>query len=202
MLAIQPVSVSSNYKNPAFKQSWTKQDVEDEIGFIRGQVNEINEFIDDNVVPEKIKKPFKFFRVIANAAIDGLAVFGSAIMLSAFVKKSYGRIVSSKVVTNKINPMMKKGSQAINENLDKAIDKLTKTDLYKKIIKTKIGKEIIGDTTVLTVKAENATKKINIDGNKITQYGAGVLGVGAGITGAYEATIEPEEQYSEYEEVV
>ncbi|MBP3820898.1 hypothetical protein J6G99_04555 [bacterium] len=202
MLAIQPVSVSSNYKNPAFKQSWTKQDVEDEIGFIRGQVNEINEFIDDNVVPEKIKKPFKFFRVIANAAIDGLAVFGSAIMLSAFVKKSYGRIVSSKVVTNKINPMMKKGSQAINENLDKAIDKLTKTDLYKKIIKTKIGKEIIGDTAVLTVKAENATKKINIDGNKITQYGAGVLGVGAGITGAYEATIEPEEQYSEYEEVV
>ena len=202
MLAIQPVSVNRNYQSSSFKGSWDKQDVDNEIGFIEGQVSEMNELINDQYVPNSVKKPFKFFRVIANAAIDGLAVFGSAIMLGNFLKKSYGRISSTGFISNKVKPLAKDVIKELKLGVKDGLNALKETERYERFVKTDYGAKSVDKL----VKLKNYISNLKINTKKIGNGVAATLGVGAGITGAYEATMEKPVQNNEnydveYEEV-
>lgn len=205
MLGISPITYNSKSHTPSF--GYNKKDVDNDINFYKEQVEELDEFINENYIPDKMKKPFKFFRTIANGAIDGLAVFGSTLMLASFVKKSGAKLNSNKFVKNaveKTKPLAKKVPEAVSfvkEKISTLFDKLLKSSVYQKFADTKLGRRIIADTSVLTVKGEDAMstakKSIdkaiepikNINSDKAVKGTATVLGIGSGITGAYETTM-------------
>lgn len=198
MLGISPVSYNNHSKSLSF--GYNKKDVDNDISFYKEQVAELDQFLNENYIPDKMKKPFKFFRTIANGAIDGLAVFGSTLMLASFVKKSGAKINSNKYYTKAVEhtkPLMEKLPKAltyIGEKISAGFDALVKTDLYKKFAGTKLGKRLIVDASVLAVKSEDAVAKAmkpvkNINTDKAVKGTATVLGIGSGVTGAYETSM-------------
>ena len=213
MLGISPVSYNSHSKAPSF--GYNKQDVDKDINFYKEQVEELDQFINENYIPDKMKKPFKFFRTIANGAIDGLAVFGSTLMLAGFIKKSGAKIgankyfkqtvTGSKSVMNKIADGFKFVGGKIAEGLNKGFDAIVGSSLYEKVANTKLGRKIKGDAAFLiakgldmkdagVLKSQEIMKKVaepikNINTDKAVKGTATVLGIGSGITGAYETTI-------------
>ena len=226
MLGISPVSYNSHSKAPSF--GYNKQDVDKDISFYKEQVEELDQFINENYIPDKMKKPFKFFRTIANGAIDGLAVFGSTLMLAGFIKKSGAKIGANKYynsATNIVKSLAEKapkGLKYVGEKIVQGFDKLLKSPIYEKFASSKWGKRLIVDASILAVKGEDAIKvamkpvkklqepiqnKIinpikNINSDKAVKGTATVLGIGSGITGAYETTIRDdaknEEENSNY----
>lgn len=204
MLGIAPISLNNPVKvSPSFK-GHTKDSIQDDIDFYKEQVEEIDQFLQEDYVPEKVKKPLKFFRMIANGAIDGLAVFGSTMMLSGFVRKSGARISSNtqvKKVQKFIQPaldLIPKGYTNLKGALLKGLDRLVKTDAYQKFLSTKIGKRIMTNVAILAVKSEDLATKLTkpikeINADKVTKGTAAFLGIGSGVTGAYETTLDDKE---------
>ena len=207
MLAIQPISVSNSSTaktvRPSFK-GWDKESADAEKDFFEQQRQELDNLINDDNIPDKIKKPFKFFRVIANGAIEGLAVFGSVMMLAGLLKQTK----SSKVaegLADTIKPMGKKVAQGA-----KSITKVV-SDLIQKAAKTKQGEQVINTykkyagtmkakrKLVVLRKYYRSAKAVlnkilkpvkNITADKITKGTAAGLGIGSGLTGAYEASMK------------
>jgi hypothetical protein len=218
MLGISPVSYNNHSKAPSF--GYSKQDVDNDINFYKEQVEELDQFINENYIPDKMKKPFKFFRTIANGAIDGLAVFGSTLMLAGFIKKSGAKIGANKYYNSAVNiaksaiEKAPKGLKFIGEKIVKGFDKLLKSPIYEKFASSKWGKRLIVDASILAVKGEDAIKvamkpvkklqepiqnKIikpikNIDSDKAVKGTATVLGIGSGVTGAYETSMRNDEK--------
>lgn len=217
MLAIQPISVSNvsvSKTRPTFKGNWDKDSLDNERSFYERQRDELDNLINDDHIPEKIKKPFKFFRVLANGAIDGIAVFGSVMMLAGFLKKgSNSKIVNS--ITEAIKPMGGKVTNAAAGVMEYA------TNLLKKVSQTKLGKKAVnlvnkfaksykGKRVLVRLrkvlryvasKLNQVLKPIkNLTGDKITKGAAAGLGIGSGLSGAYEASMEGQDM-SALEEV-
>ena len=208
MLAIQPISISNSRSasssRPAFKGGWDKDSLDNERSFYERQREELDTLINDDHIPEKIKKPFKFFRVLANGAIDGLAVFGSVMMLAGFLKKGSNSQIVNKM-TEAIKPMGGKvaaGAGKITELASKLAEKVSNTTvgkkvlgLFKKFASTYKGKKVLVIVRKLLRKASAIFKKILAPVKKMTKDGAtkGIatgLGIGSGISGAYEASME------------
>jgi hypothetical protein len=212
MLGISPVTYN---KSQSLSFGYNKKDVDQDINFYKEQVEELDQFLNEDYIPDKMKKPFKFFRTIANGAIDGLAVFGSTLMLASFVKKSGAKIgankyfkqtvTGSKSVMNKIADGFKFVGGKIAEVLNKGFDAIVNSSAYKKFTNTNIGKKIKGDAAFIiskgldmkdagAVKSQEIMKKVaepikNINTDKAVKGTATVLGIGSGITGAYETTM-------------
>lgn len=198
MLGISPISYNSKSHAPSF--GYSKADVDNDINFYKEQVDELDKFLNENIIPEKMKKPFKFFRVIANGAIDGLAVFGSTLMLASFIKKSGTRINSNKYVKDAMEtakPYLEKIPAAftyIGKQVSNGLSALTEHDLISAKTEEKIRK---------TVKP---LTDVHVDSDKAVKSTATVLGIGSGITGAYETTMrddidaEIEDDFENYEE--
>ena len=181
MLGISPISNNSLSHSPSF--GYGKREVDNDINFYKEQVEELDQFINENYIPDKIKKPFKFFRTIANGAIDGLAVFGSTLMLASFIKKSSAKINSNKYVKNAVE-MAKPYAQKIPTALS-----------YIKGQTSKGLKELV-ERNIISAKTEEKIRKavrplvdFHINSDKAIKGTATVLGIGSGITGAYETTI-------------
>ena len=181
MLGISPISNNSLSHSPSF--GYGKRDVDNDINFYKEQVEELDQFINENYIPDKMKKPFKFFRTIANGAIDGLAVFGSTLMLASFIKKSSAKINSNKYVKNAVE-MAKPYAQKIPTALS-----------YIKGQASKGLKELV-DRNIISAKTEGKIRDavrplfdIHINTDKAVKGTATVLGIGSGITGAYETTM-------------
>ncbi len=204
MLGITPLSISNRSKSPSF-QSMTKESIDSDIKFYKDQVDEIDQFLNEDYVPQKVKKPLKFFRTIANGAIDGLAVFGSTMMLSGFVRKSGAKLTANQNIqklTQKAKPiidLVPKAFSKIGDFFSKGLDKLVKTDTYQKFLSTKIGKKVMTNVALLFAKSEELADKLtkpikNINTDKVTKGAATFLGIGSGVTGAYETAIENDKQ--------
>lgn len=204
MLTIQP-NFTNNYSvKPAFK-GWDKDTIAEERNFYERQRDELDDLISDDYVPDKIKKPFKFFRMAANAAISGLAVFGSAIAVASFFKKAAAKFVNNnatqkagekvvKPLGNKIASGIKYVANKItagleilkNTNIGKkcaeTFAKFEKTEIGAKVVKIakKVGKKIKD----IAKKMVSPIKKMNYD--NATKATATVLGVGSGAAGGYE----------------
>lgn len=196
MLGISPISYNSQSHSPSF--GYSKRDVDNDINFYKEQVEELDQFINENYIPDKMKKPFKFFRTIANGAIDGLAVFGSTLMLASFVKKSSAKINSNKYVKNAVE-MAKPYAQKIPVALSYIKGQASK------------GLDELVDRNIISAKTEEKIKNafkplfdIHINSDKAVKSTATVLGIGSGITGAYETTmrddIKNEDEYDNDED--
>jgi len=208
MLAIQPVS-TNNYNKPAkvnFK-GW-----EDDISQGRQTIEDgqraLNEILNDQQVPDKLKKPVKFFKVLTNAALEGLAVFGSVMILGDFLKKGKGNKVVQQAV-GKAKPVVDKAlsfAEKLGELFKKGVEKAKETSIGKRIeaklnefFSTKKGKRILDHARKFKRQLSKVLEKVlapikNMNGDKATKGVATVLGIGSGATGAYEATMTPEER--------
>ena len=212
MLTIQPVSVNQVYsRKPAFK-GYDNDAIKDDKKFMEDQVRELDEIINDSYVPEGIKKPFKFFRVLGTAALEGIAVFGSVVMLAGQAKKIGARINKSKVTQKVAKPLGSKilsGLQYIASKIGAGVKFLKGTKLgqkavkqYRKFAQTKVGKAIIGFTKAAYRKSADFIKNMlkKLDGDKVTKGTAATLGVGSGISGAYEEAVKNDEAKTSEEE--
>ena len=215
MLAIQPISVSNSKSisssRPVFKGGWDKKSLEDERSFIENQREELDNLINDTHIPEPIKKPFKFFRILANGAIDGIAVFGSVMMLASFLKKGSNSKIVNKVADT-VKPMGAKAASGAQKLADAASAFIKKAaaskygqkvvDTFKKLASTDKGKKILYKGKRILVRGRKLLRKLAAILNKVlspmkkvTKDGAtkGIatgLGIGSGLSGAYEASME------------
>lgn len=201
MLGITPLLLNNRTKvAPSFKGQ-TDDSVKENIDFYKEQVAELDQFLSEDYVSDKVKKPLKFFRVIANGAIDGLAVFGSTMMLAGFVKKSGARISSNKYVKQVqgfMQPaidLIPKGYTKLKGALLNGLGRVVQSNPYQKFISTKLGKRIMTNVGVLAIEAGDLAAKLvkpfkEIKTDKLIKGVAAFLGVGSGVTGAYETTLD------------
>ena len=208
MLTVQPISYSNRKSiQPAFK-GWDKDSIEEDKNFFTRQKEEIDEIINDDYVPEGMKKPLKFFSMAANAAVSGLAVFGSALAISAFFKKTGAKFVSNETLQkgiNKAKPIAEKLSKFTKDLGNKILAGLnllkeTKfgknvSNLYEKFTKTPFGKKFaeyadktLSKVSELTKKVLTPVKKVTYD--KVSTATAAVLGTGSGLAGGYQEYIK------------
>lgn len=211
MLAIQPVS-TNNYNRPAkvnFK-GW-EEDISQGRQTIEDGQRALNEILNDQQVPDKLKKPVKFFKVLTNAALEGLAVFGSVMILGDFLKKGKGsKVVLSAVEKAKpLGKQLVKAADELGKLSSKGIEKVKGTSIGKNIVSklskffgTMKGKRILVHARKFKRQIAKILQKVlapikNLNGDKATKGVAAVLGIGSGATGAFEATMTPEERNPE-----
>ena len=205
MLAIQPVSLNSTSKNVAFKNIYdSKESYERERGYFVQQGRELDGIINDNNIPDSMKAPFKWARILTNGVVDGLAV-GWAVMTGA---KSCQKAVNSKTAKSVLSASKPIGEGFIKamknfgELIGKGFKKLTDnkfgnkvSNLYDKIANSKYGNATIDfmkKSTQVVVDFVNtvvkAVKSITFD--KASKTTAGILGGGSGVAGAYATARE------------
>lgn len=209
MLTVQPYSTSVNVpKRPAFKGDWDKSSIDEERSFIERQAQALDTIINDDYVPDKMKKPFKFFKVLYNAALDGLAVFGAVFFMKDFIKKGLNSKVAQKIV-KAVKPAINVSSKGLKYAGEKAAEGISAgykfvrntslgmkiADLYNKFAITNAGKVVIdyankGGAVAkkVALSVGESAKKINLD--KTTNGIATVLGIGSGLSGAYETAMK------------
>lgn len=209
MLTVQPYSTSSSIaKRPAFKGEWDKATIDQERDFIERQKEALDSVLNDDYVPDKMKKPFKFFKVLYNAALDGLAVFGAVFFMKDFIKKGANSKVAQKAVST-AKPAIDASAKGLKYVGGKLYDYCAKAykflrntslgqksaELYNKFANTEAGKVVIKYTKVAASKAKTLLDKAisPIKGasvDKATNGLATVLGIGSGISGAYETAMK------------
>lgn len=190
MLTIQP-NFTRNYSvRPAF--GWSESTIEEEKQFYQDRVDEIDGLLENNFVPESIKKPFKFFRVLGNAAFQGLAVFGSTLAVAEFLKKGKAKLSSYKFVQKSVDKFknLKLGEKfnnvylaAKNTNLGKKV-----SEYIDKFDKSELGLKVAD----LKTKSKDTIKKVVTPLKKVNYKNATavVLGTGSGLAGGYEEFIK------------
>ncbi len=214
MLTIQPNF--TNYRpitRPAFKGIDADR-IEEEKYFYQEQVEKIDEFLDNDYVPEKIKGPFKFFRVLGNAALQGLAVFGSVLGISKAAKNGCAKVESYKFVQNakaRINNLKlgdKISALYTNIKANKNVRKLT-NPVEEFFAQNAIGKKIaeFGQNTKEFLAKIIKPLKEKLTEENITKGTASVLGTGTGAAAGYEEfmkenPINPQDLDEQYEDEV
>lgn len=212
MLTISPISANKLAKVPSFKAyDDDKASYEAERRFYEQQSQELNQVIEDENIPEGLKKPFKVARVITNGVIDGLAV-GWATATGA---KTCQKAVNSKIAKNifkyvkeaikTIKPLTGlalKGLEKIKGYAVKGLNILKNnkfgqklTSLSDKLTNNSFTKKIINFTENISKKVVEIVKKVikpikNMTFEKATNITATTLGTGSGIAGAYVAAKE------------
>lgn len=182
MLTIQPNFTSYRAK-PAFGMSI--DEVEENKSFYRDSVEQIDEFLDNDYVPDSVKKPFKFFRVIGNAAFQGLAVFGSALGIASFLKKGKAKVDGFKFVQG---AKTKVHNLNIGSKFDNLVSAIKNTKYYKDFRNNSVGSKIIEGVKVATEYISKPFKKLTYDNT--TKTTATVLGAGSGLAGGYEEYVK------------
>ena len=184
MLTIQPNF--TNYRsNTAF--GYNKQSVEENKNFYQESVEQLDEFLSNDYVPDSVKKPFKFFRVIGNAAFQGLAVFGSALGLASFMKKGKAKVDSFNFVKNAKSHV---SDLKIGEKAGKLVENIKQSERYQEFKKTTFGAKAIEyakQANELLGKVIAPIKRMTYD--KSTKAVATVLGTGSGLAGGYQEYI-------------
>ena len=214
MLAIQQIS-TNNYNKPSKVQfkGW-----EDTIKDGKETVREVKDTLDgimaDTEVPDRLKTPVKWGRVIANAAMEGLAVGGSVLLLANLLKKPtvINTVGKLKPMAGKIKNGAISAGSFIKDLLVKGFNKASATSWGKKLL-TKATEFLGTDKGAALLKyAKNIGNKIssiaqkvlkpfkNLTFDKVTNGLAATLGLGCGATGAYEASMNEENIPNEFEE--
>jgi len=184
MLTIQP-----NFTNYRSKPSFglNRESLEENKNFYQESVEQLDEFLSNDYVPDSVKKPFKFFRVVGNAAFQGLAVFGSALGIAGFMKKGKAKIDGYNFVKNAKSRV---AGLKIGEKFGKMAENIKKSERYQEFKKTPFGAvtvEYAKKANDLITKAVAPLKNMTYD--KSTKTVATVLGTGSGLAGGYEEYI-------------
>lgn len=207
MLTIQP-----NFRNTAFRGETAlidKKTYEEKQKYYTQQKREFEEIINDEHVPEPMKKGAKVFKVASEGILEGWAVAwgaskGANMMKSGMVKASASQ--SAKWIKNILKPVGKalvKLGENISKFASENIDKLAKSEFVQKLDGNKFGHYVVEGCKRLGKLLKSANEGIKNLWTKTVGKGDGstydkaanavskTLGVGAGLGGAYNAARNP-----------
>lgn len=199
MLSVQSVNLMSQPSFGKRNKGSADKGMSAEEKVYRNTVNEWENVRDnleglEDIVPEQIKKPYKWLKVGSSAVITGLGVVwaskksgeaAKAALTSDFSKKAV------RLVTSTGNKIKKPFVTAYNHVAEFAGKKLSGTKAEKTIDN---AKKVILDNKAVTYLSEQADKakkyaasKLNgIKFEKVNNITAGVLGTGSGLAAGYE----------------
>lgn len=225
MLTIQPTGITQNSsKVLAFKGEDNLLDEETynkKRSFYNNQKDECDEILNDQYVPEGMKKGVKICKIASEGILEGWAVTWAAAKGAKIAKSSVVKALNSKVAkgAGEIFKPLGKGIKEAGKNLRASILKGFNnfkeskfiTNISKQLTKleTKLDKSSAGKVVVNIVKGIGKGFKAVGNGistlahkiaqpfkkltyEKATKAGSTTLGVGSGIAGAYNAAREPE----------
>jgi len=206
MLTIQPNFTQRASQRLAFKGEndfITDEKYNEKKAYYQNQVQEFDTLIKDDYIPDKLKKPLKYGKILAGSLLEGWAVFWAANKGAGFIKNSFIKSANSKLA-NEIGDIAKPAKKGIKDAGKKLADSISKkfghikdskfmTNLAEKI--DKLDKTRVGHVLVAGVKAVghfiakvakavvSPFKKITYD--KTAHAASTTLGVGCGVAGAY-----------------
>lgn len=207
MLTIQP-----NFRNTSFRGESAlidKATYEEKQRYYTQQKREFEEIINDEHIPETMKKGAKVFKVASEGILEGWAVAwgaskGADMMKTGMVKASASRTAKwAKNILKPVGKMLVKAGENISKFVSENIDKLAKSEFVQKLDGNKFGHYIVeafkGLGKLLKYANEglkNLWTKVagKSDGSTYDKAANAVsktLGVGAGLGGAYNAARAP-----------
>lgn len=223
MLKVQPTNIMhSSSRTPSFKGGdigIDEQTYNEKKNYYTKQNREFDEILQDQYVPEGMKKGVKVFKIVSEGILEGWAVAWAASKGAKFAKSGINKIFNSKTLETfaKITKPLRKGIADTGENVKTHIVKLgTKiknsefvtnlsekaANITEKMQNNSVGKFTlkIGSgikkcfqalkNTITTVAQKVADSFKKITFEKATKGSAATLGVGAGLAGAYNAARE------------
>lgn len=200
MLTIQP-NFTRNTAFRAEKNLVDQETYEEKKRYYKDKQREFNEILDDENIPEGMKKGAKICKVASEGILEGWAVAwgaskGASMLKSPKVVKFFIKIGKlAKPVEEALGKVFKKVGKFSSEK----IDALAKSKFVEKMDENKVGhvvvvgvkklyngiKSLCNNTKDLFVKY---TGKVSGDTyDKVAGAASKTLGVGAGIGGAYTA---------------
>lgn len=219
MLTVQPKFTNQSSYKTSFKgeADFINEDKYNEKkAYYQNQKIEFDNIINDEYVPEGMKKGAKVFKVASEGILEGWAVAWGATKGGKFLKAGFVKAANSKFAkwaSNMLSPIgkgIKKSANNIKTSFVKGLENI-KTSKFvkntsKKITKAEenLNKTALGKGLVTVIKTigkgfkavgkliSNIGKKIakfckNITYDKASKATASTLGVGSGIAGAYSA---------------
>lgn len=197
MLAIQPVSMNSYPQKVSFQKN-DRQSFEEDRAFYEQQKREIEGLIEDNRLPNGMRKFLKGANIITDALISGFTVACATIASATCGKNTYARLSKNKMVTSAIN-----GFKPMEEYAGKGFKtvKHFAADMVRKLFGKEKGQKIVDFAKKAIKTVENFFKKLNPFKSeevfdKATTKTATGLGVGAGAASAYAKSVEKAEAES------
>ncbi len=199
MLGIQPnltarvstASVAFTSKPDEIEADKVKKDVV----YYKDRADDLDEVINNDVIPEKLKKPFKYMKALAMGIFEGGIVFWAAIKGRDFIK-NLSNNKNTKSVVETLAPIkdgFKETSAKISTGLKNQFNKFKKTDLGKKLTswydrftKTMVGKKVVEFATEANdglKSLKNKIKGVNYD--KATNITAATIATGSGVATTY-----------------
>ena len=221
MLTVQPNLVQPRKNITSFRGDTTSRLSSEENDFYKGktdyyqnQINDFNEVLEDDHTPKTFKKIIKGFKVVSEALFEGWMVAWGIKKGSAVTKAPIMSTINGKVAKNAgeiVKPILKgfKGSAKVIGGI---FEKLMKSETAQKFItkmeNNKVGRVILksaralkkginfvynkGADLVKYIKNKFKVNDINKAYDNVVEKTATVMGTGAGVTGAYRATMHPE----------
>ena len=219
MLTVQPKFTNQSSYKTSFKGDSdfiNESKYNEKKSYYENKKSEFDKIINDEYVPEGMKKGAKVFKIASEGILEGWAVTWAAAKGGKFLKAGYLKAASSKFTkraTEMLKPLgkgLKKSSRNIKISLLNGLDKiktsklLTKTTSFFNKAEETLNKTKLGQVVVATVKGigkalkavgkaiSSITHKIAEPFKKVTydkaaKATASTLGVGSGIAGAYSA---------------
>lgn len=215
MLTIQPISITHGAKPTAFKGEFDEEAYNSRKNYYAHQKEECDEILDNQYVPNTMKKGVKVCKAISEGVLSGWAVAWAALKVAKFGKASVVKISNNKFIkkaTETISPMKDGIVQTAKNIKDTAIEKLSGTKLGKtvktriekfekmtdeELAQYKLGKFALKHEKTITkvieeakniataIKGKASDIKNAITYDKTAKVAAYTLGIGSGIASAY-----------------
>lgn len=219
MLTVQPKFTNQSSYKTSFKGESdliNEEKYNEKKSYYQNQKMEFDKIINDEYVPEGMKKGAKVFKVASEGILEGWAVTWAATKGGKCLKSGYLKAANSKFAkwaTEMLKPLgkgLKKSSKNIKTSLLKGLENIktsklvTKTTNFFSKAEETLNKTKLGQVVVATIKGigkafKAVGKAISYIAHKIaepfkkvtydkaTKATASTLGVGSGIAGAYSA---------------
>lgn len=197
MLAVQPVSMNTNFQKVSFQRN-ERQAFEEDRDFLEQQKHEIEGLIEDDRLPSGMKKFLKVANVVTDALIAGFTVACATIASATCGKNTYNKFIKNKTVQNTIKAFKPMG-ESVRKNFGAL--KHYSADLARKLLGKEKGQKVVDFAKGAIDKTAKFLDKMNpfttVDKfDKATAKTATGLGVGAGMASAYAKAVEKSEQES------
>lgn len=222
MLTIQPRFTNQSSYNTSFKGDndfITEDKYNEKKNYYGNQKLEFDKIINDEYVPEGMKKGAKAFKVISEGVLEGWAVAWGATTGGKFLKTGLLKAYNSKFakwaskMLSPISQGIKKSSKNFKTSFSKGIENIKTSKFVKNISakltkaeeslnKTTLGKALVTGIKYIGKAFKAVGKVISMIGSKIKAFTknmtyekaskatASTLGVGSGVAGAYSAARE------------
>lgn len=222
MLTVQPKFTNQSSYKTAFRGDnnfITEDKYNEKKDYYENQKLEFDKIINDEYVPESMKKGAKAFKVISEGVLEGWAVAWGATTGGKFLKSGFTKLINSKSAKwaekmfSPISQGIKKSSKNFKTSFTKGVEniktskfvtnvsaKLAKAE--ESLNKTTLGKALVTGIKYIGKAFETVGKFISKIGSKIKDFAnkmtyekaskatASTLGVGSGVAGAYSAARE------------